>query len=50
MIISYMQFKRIFDIILSLILILILFPFIVIIAILIRIETEGSPIFLKEIW
>ena len=45
MIISNMQFKRIFDIILSLILILLLFPFIVIIAILIRIETKGSPIF-----
>lgn len=48
MIISYMQFKRIFDIILSLILILILFPFIVIIAILIRLETVGSPIFLSK--
>ena len=48
MIISYMQFKRIFDIILSLILILILFPFIVLIAILIRLETVGSPIFLSK--
>ena len=48
MIISYMQFKRIFDIILSLILILILFPFIVIIAILIRLETVGPPIFLSK--
>ena len=43
-----MQFKRIFDIILSLILILILFPFFVIIAILIRLETVGSPIFLSK--
>ena len=43
-----MQFKRIFDITLSLILILLIFPFIVIIAILIRIETKGSPIFLSK--
>ncbi len=43
-----MQFKRIFDIILSLILILLLFPFIVIIAIFIRIETEGPPIFFSK--
>ena len=48
MIISYMKFKRIFDIFLSLILILILFPFFVIIAILIRLETVGSPIFLSK--
>jgi O-antigen biosynthesis protein WbqP len=41
-------FKRIFDLLFSLILTILLAPFLILIAILIRLESKGSPIFTQE--
>lgn len=46
--ISYLMFKRIFDILVSIIALIVLLPFFIVISILIRIDTKGGAIFTQD--
>jgi lipopolysaccharide/colanic/teichoic acid biosynthesis glycosyltransferase len=45
---KWMLFKRLFDILLSIVLLILMLPLIMLMAIIIRIETPGNPIFIQK--